>query len=68
MFLSNFTQLAGPSVSLKLWPWLKIEPIAENGAFFKHNESKPKPKILPSQNNFLTCILCKMKELSFQNK
>lgn len=33
MFLSNFTHLAGPSVLLKLGPLLKIELIAENGAF-----------------------------------
>lgn len=49
MFLSNFTQLAGPSVLLKLWPLLKIEPIAENGAFFMHKEYKPKPEILLSK-------------------
>lgn len=68
MFLSNFTHLAGPSVLLKLGPLLKIELIAEHGAFFINKEYKLKPENRLLQNHFLTYTVCKMKELLFQKK
>lgn len=40
MFLSNFTQLACPSI-LNLGPLLKKEMIAENGSLFIHKKYEP---------------------------